>query len=193
MAILGFIGMPRNVSGQETMLLMALFILAGFISILVHELGHALAGMIFNAKPYIVLQSFGGYAAFPGTQFTRVQSFIVTAAGPFVQIILGIATFMALAFIPEEKIFFLHFMLTLCYISIIWAVLNLTPVHPLDGGQILFAAMGPRREKLAWQISMVSGIIVGIAMISSGIFPYMGMMVLMMVYQNYQTYSSIYR
>lgn len=193
MAILAYMGLPRDASGQDTVLLMALFILAGLVSILVHELGHALAGMMFKAKPYIVLQSFGGYAAFPGSQFTRLQSFIVTAAGPLIQIVLGAVTLISLPFIPVEKIFFAHFVATLAYISIIWAILNLTPVHPLDGGQILFAAMGPRREKLAWQISMVSGIIIGIAMIMYRIFPYMGMMLLMMVYQNYQTYNSIYR
>lgn len=193
MAIFGYMTFSGESNTQTLFLCMSLFILAGLLSILVHELGHALVGMCFRAKPYIVLQSLGGYAAFPNTQFTRTQSFLVTAAGPAIQILLGVISFTVLEYCPEEKELFRVFFKVLAIISILWAVLNLVPVFPLDGGRMMFALMGPRREKVAWWISMVSGTVAGVSFISMGNFPFMGVMLLFMVFQNYQTYSQTYR
>jgi Zn-dependent protease len=193
MAALGYVTFNNSTDGQTLLLCMSLFILAGLLSMLVHELGHALAGIYFRAKPYIVLQSFGGYAAFPNSQFTRTQSFLVTAAGPAIQFLLGALSYAILIYLPEEKEMFLLFFQVLTVISILWAILNLIPVFPLDGGRMMFALMGPRREKAAWWISMVCGTIVGISFISYGNFPFMGVMLLFMVFQNYQTYSQTYR
>lgn len=193
MAIIGYISFDRDLEGQTLLLAVLLFVLAGLISIMVHELGHALAGILCKAKPFIVLQSFGGYAAFPDARFTRAQSFFVTAAGPAIQILLGIVAIGILALIPKEKVMFLLFFQVLTSISFLWAILNLVPVHPLDGGQMMFALMGPRRQKAAWWVSMISGTIAGVAFIAVGLFPYMGAMLLMMVFQNYQAYSQTHR
>ena len=53
-----------------------------FISIIVHELGHALAGRNFGAHPAIKLHAFGGLTFLPGASFSRMQSIWVSAAGP---------------------------------------------------------------------------------------------------------------
>jgi membrane-associated protease RseP (regulator of RpoE activity) len=193
MVVLGYMQFSKSVDSEMLPLCVSLFVLAGLVSILVHELGHALAGMYFRAKPYIVLQSLGGYAAFPNSQFTRTQSFLVTAAGPAIQVLLGILSYAVLHYFPQEKEMFLLFFKVLTAISILWAILNLVPVFPLDGGRMMFALMGPRREKLAWWISMICGSIAGICFIAYGIFPFMGVMLLFMVFQNYQIYSQTYQ
>ena len=70
MALLGS-GFGKVGSTANEALNIALFVIAGFISIFIHELGHALTGKFYKARPFIVLHSFGGIAAFPGSQFTR--------------------------------------------------------------------------------------------------------------------------
>ncbi len=53
-----------------------------FLSILVHELGHAFIGRKYGAVPVIHLHGLGGLTAFPGMRFSRRQHIAVTAAGP---------------------------------------------------------------------------------------------------------------
>src|SRR5262245_32925226 len=53
-----------------------------FVSILVHEMGHALAGAHFGARPGIKLHGLGGLTYLPGANFSRGQSIAASAAGP---------------------------------------------------------------------------------------------------------------
>jgi Zn-dependent protease len=141
-----------------------LFVLAGFISILVHELGHALTARAFGAHSAITLQAFGGYAAYSGGLLNRRQSFLVTAAGPGIQILLGVAVFFLLPALPElsdQGDYFLHILVV---ISFFWAILNLLPVVPLDGGQMLNALLGPARIKITLWTSIIVACVVGVGL-----------------------------
>lgn len=54
-----------------------------FVSILVHELGHALAARSFGWPPDIVLHGFGGFARYsPGFGYTRRRAIWISFAGP---------------------------------------------------------------------------------------------------------------
>jgi stage IV sporulation protein FB len=75
----------------QDILRIGLFVIAGFISLLVHELGHALTARKFGATVEIVLQAFGGYAAYSGVYLNRPQQFAITAAGPAIQLLLALA------------------------------------------------------------------------------------------------------
>jgi len=147
------------------MLHIALFIMAGFLSLMVHELGHALTGKAFGAPTQITLHGFGGYAAFPAGSFTRKQNFVVTFAGPAVQILLGVIMLLLVLFahMPSPAIKF--FVGTLAGISLYWAVLNLLPVVPLDGGNMLMSVLGPTRIRATLWISFVTAITAGCAML----------------------------
>ena len=174
-------------------LAIALFVIAGAISIFVHELGHAFAGIIYKARPFIVLQAFGGYAAFPHSRFTRVQDFIVTAAGPFVQLVLGGLAIVAYAFLPDLSDAFRNFILDLILVSIFWAILNMIPVYPLDGGQMMAAILGPQRRRLCLQISIGVAISVSVAMLVFKLGFMMPIFMLYYAYLNYQELSQTYR
>lgn len=158
---------------------LGLFVVAGFISILVHELGHALMARKFGAYSAITLQAFGGYAAYSGVRLSRPQSFAVTAAGPAVQILLGLAVWFALLHLPQLNANAAYFLVVLMQISLFWAVLNLLPVMPLDGGQMLNAVLGPQRIRVTLGVTIVVAAGVGLAMFvwsHSYIFPiFMGM------------------
>ena len=175
LVLIGGIG---SVNTPEAILRIALFVMAGFISILVHELGHALTARKFGAYSEITLQAFGGYAAYSGVRLSRLQSFLVTAAGPVVQIILGLAVLL-LPRMPEINHDARYFLYKLMEISIFWAVLNLLPIMPLDGGQMLNSILGPQRIKITLWVTIIVAIGVALLMLSTGmgmIFPiFLGM------------------
>lgn len=155
---LALIGGALGANSPDAILRVCLFLLAGFVSILVHELGHALTARKFGARSEIVLQAFGGYAAYSGVRLTRPQSFMVTAAGPAVQILLGLVL-LILYYLPplrqtlnENADYFLN---RLIVISIVWALLNLLPVLPLDGGRLLDSILGPERIRITLWVTVI--------------------------------------
>lgn len=159
MAIIG--GALRADTRLEILSLL-LFIIAGFISILIHELGHALAARHFGNRVQIVLQAFGGYAAYSGAPMNRKRSLLVTAAGPAIQIVLGLAAFAAVQALPEMNQNARYFLSVLSFISLIWAVLNLFPVLPLDGGRLVESALGPERIRITLWISAITATVVAL-------------------------------
>ena len=180
MGLIGLVSL-RNVDSAQGILLLALFVLAGFVSILVHEFGHAGMARAFGSPTEIVLQAFGGYATFDAGRMTRRQGFFIVAAGPALQLLLGFLAGILLvqaarAGLSPNVLFFLKIVQLISYF---WAVLNLIPVLPLDGGQMLNAVLGPARIRTTLTVSMYVGAVGAIVMFlktGSFIFPvFLGM------------------
>jgi len=178
---------------KEDLLLLLLFLIAGFISILVHELGHALTAKHFGKQVEIVLQAFGGYAAYSGgAPLSRTKSFLITAAGPAIQIVLGLVVLLFARQFDEMSPQAMGFLRVLYGISFFWAIFNLVPVLPMDGGRIMETLLGPQRIRLTLQISMA--VAIGIGLLSFMLFPgsilipiFMGMM----AYESYKALKQI--
>ena len=131
---------------------LALAMLAGwagvmFVSILLHEFGHVWAFRWCNIDARVLLYHFGGLAIPTSAgRLSLGQQIFVSFAGPLVQFILAGVTFAAmigfagggtLASLPPKVGLFVEVMLgQLLYINIVWALLNLLPIWPLDGGHI---------------------------------------------------------
>lgn len=191
---LAFLGGVTTAKTPESFLGVLLFILAGCISILVHEFGHALTGRHFGAQTAITLHAFGGFASFPAGRFTRVQDFLVTAAGPAIQLLLGGIFAVILGFTigkipPMLELFVKH----MIWVSIVWAILNLIPVLPMDGGRLMASILGPGKHQLTLQISMgiaITAALVLYQLTHSFLFPlFLGLM----AYQNWQQLQSYRR
>ena len=182
----GFQALASN--SPEAYLGVALFVLAGFVSILIHELGHALMIKKFGLPTEIVLTTFGGYASYPAGILTRRKSFVVTAAGPLLQLVCGGIVFVALISAPplggKLHLFFHYFVV----VSIFWAVLNCLPIYPMDGGQMLGAILGPRRAKALYMTGMTTAGIMGMIALAFGSILLMVFMGLF-AFQNYQLYQ----
>ena len=159
---MALIGGALWVDSKEAMIGLMFFIAAGFVSIMVHELGHALLAVKFGARTEIVLQAFGGYAAYSGVRMTRGQSAIITAGGPVLQMVLGGLGIMILRSVPGMPENAQLFLTWLVIISFVWAILNLLPVLPLDGGRLVEAAMGPSRMRVTLMISMVTAVTIAL-------------------------------
>ena len=177
-----------QLNDRETLLEILLFIVAGFLSILIHELGHALMMRRFGCRQVaIVLHAMGGVAISQGGRFSRGQDILVSLAGPALQATCGIAVLLLMApgkgnwppILDQLLILFV-------IISLFWAILNLVPVYPLDGGQILKGALGPRRIQLTLSISIAVAVTIGILLYlttSRLLFP---IMLGFAAWQNYQ-------
>ena len=190
---LALIGGGLSANSPQLALALGLFLIAGFLSILVHELGHALTGKAFGAPTAITLQAFGGYASFPANAFSRVQDFVVTAAGPFAQCLLGAAFLLIHLYAPLPNFAIKSFVSDVWLISFFWAILNLIPVLPLDGGRLLDATLGPKRRTITLWTSIIVAVGVGLALyifLHSLIFPiFLGFM----AYQNWQALQFLRR
>ncbi len=190
---LGFLGlMSSDPRSSEDLLWLALFILAGFISILIHEMGHALMIKRYKLPTQVVLSNFGGYATYPAGILNRMQSFLVTAAGPGIQIIAAIMIWFVAPYIGLEGNMLDQFIRIFIYISFFWAILNCLPILPLDGGQMLGAIMGPKRKAGVHLTGVITATILGLLSLYTGrIFGtlFMGMF----AYQNYQAWKQTKR
>ncbi len=141
--------------------LLVLSMVAAFLSILIHELGHTFLMRHYGARASILLHSMGGLA-FADRGFTRGKSIIVSLAGPLVEIVFGLIVWELMRrglSGPTQVNFFLDRFAT---ISIYWGILNLIPIYPLDGGHIMVHVLGPRLIKVSISISIVLAIAIGI-------------------------------
>lgn len=121
--------------------LFVLWILVVFLSILVHEFGHALTAQAFSYQPHILLYQFGGLAMYqPYRDYTTARQMLITAAGPGAGFALyGVVWLIAWGLVRQGIgiDFHLEFLLSqLLYVNLWWSILNLAPVLPLDGGRL---------------------------------------------------------
>ena len=160
---MAFLGGGLHARDSSGILAVLMFMLAGFISILVHELGHALTIRRFGLPTGITLHGFGGYASYPSGRLTRTQSFLVTAAGPGLQVALALLliVFAWSVPVPPASLFNL-LIVNLIFVSFAWAILNCLPIYPLDGGQMMAAILGPRRANLVHLISIFVAVFIGL-------------------------------
>ncbi len=162
---LAMVGM-MTVSGVSLLPGVVLFTIAGFICLLVHEMGHALLSRALGGgEPEIVMAWLGGDCCNERAVLTRWRGVVMTAAGPgatFLLSFLAVALlslyvgsmeqgfFLSLNFlighIPAEYTALfptlgLTFFKFLIQISVWWTLLNLLPIFPLDGGQMMHGLM----------------------------------------------------
>lgn len=172
------VGLLLGFGGGTDGIGLIIWFFALFISILVHELGHALMIRRFGRDAYIVLYAMGGlaiegrprgysdfgspwsfdsYTSFQPKARLPLEQVLISAAGPGIQFILA-ALVVAVVYATGGSVTFefvpipfpfarlggelgqnanldrlVH---NLLEINILWAILNLLPILPLDGGQI---------------------------------------------------------
>jgi Zn-dependent protease len=141
---------------------MLVWVAVVFVSILVHELGHAVVGKLLGGEPEIHLQMLGG-VTYPRLRRRPgpLHQFILSVAGPVAGLALGGAAWALGRVIPPDPgspswvaMQFIRF----C--SFVWAAFNLLPILPLDGGQMMLAIIeGVRRKPSEILASWVSGAI----------------------------------
>jgi stage IV sporulation protein FB len=188
------------------------------VSIIAHEFGHALAFRLYGIHSHVVLYHFGGLAVPDGSfDFTRhvrlqpVQQIVISAAGPVASLTLGFV-FVAVIYsggyyVPSplpgfhQLDFIWHgqkipsvalqgLLHAILFVNIWWALMNLLPVYPLDGGQISRQAftLGNPREGIRYSLILsiaVSAAVAAWAMMGQDTF--LAIMFGMLAYSSYLT------
>lgn len=151
---------------QQPLLQMAGTVGVFFVSILVHELGHAFASRWFRVPVEgIYLHGFGGHVLHG--QSSVGQGLAISLAGPFSGLALG-ALSIALYMVAQNP-FAASVLEVSIFVNIFWSLFNLAPMIPLDGGHATLAGLSlvlPRRT--AATITLCLGIATGLALVFAG-------------------------
>jgi len=139
--------------------LLPIWVAVVFVSIVVHEMGHALMIRSCGWRPSIVLYTFGGLAMYQPTHRDPSKQILISLAGPVAGFLFAILI-VALANAAGHPVKFhldktfgiawdikgisvftnpnLYCLVdSLLFVNIWWGLMNLLPVSPLDGGQAL--------------------------------------------------------
>jgi stage IV sporulation protein FB len=110
-----------------------------FVSVLVHELGHAaVLGLLGFGPSQIALAGLGGHT-FNARRARPWQDFLVSIAGPLTSFLLfyvSVLIYRHSSFAQNDPML-RAFVPFLAQINLIWGFFNLLPIIPLDGGQAL--------------------------------------------------------
>lgn len=134
--------------------MLVMFVVAAFVSIMIHELGHAFMMRRYGASVNIMLYAFGGMAA-ANRGFSRWQGVVVSLAGPVVQILAGVLMLFLMRVGVNDALVVRAFMSAFVWVSIVWGVMNMLPIYPLDGGQVMGNLLGRGGVKWTFGISVV--------------------------------------
>lgn len=195
-----------GVRGNEQPQRLMLWVGAVFVSILVHELGHALAARFCGWDPRITLHVFGGLASYQPTYRSPKRQILITLAGPGAgflfaglitvsiaasghRLLFGWPDFvLPVVFAPYASNPLNWLLLDLLYVNIFWGLVNLLPIYPLDGGQVsqeVFQLVNPRdglRQSLWLSIVVAAG---------AGILAYVRMQeIFLLLFFGYMAYMS---
>jgi len=111
------------------------------LSLLVHEFGHALVAQRLRHDPAIMLHGFGGLTTRTRTG-RDVEEAALVAMGPAAGLALGLVVYALVALVPPTSPITAMVMYSLLRACIFWNLVNLLPVWPLDGGQLLKLGTG---------------------------------------------------
>jgi len=134
-----------------------------FVSVLIHELGHAVASRAFGYQPTITLAWMGGHTHpnAPGP-IPWGKDVVLTLAGPFFGLMLGAACWVGTLWVNESSEVLRYMLRVGAYANFVWAVFNMLPVLPLDGGRIVSVVatrfFGPRGFVVAQGLALLTSL-----------------------------------
>lgn len=177
-------------SSSQHLLDIAIWVAIVFVSVLLHELGHALTALYFHQTACIELTLTGGVTYRQGEPLPGIKEFFVVLNGP-------LAGF-AFALIASVVHFSSPLMVLMTHWTIqanlLWTIFNLLPIYPLDGGQLLLLVMrgafGLKGEKIALLFGGLFALLLGIYLFAYGILV-AGAICFMLAFESYQSWQSV--
>ncbi|MBS0604608.1 MAG: site-2 protease family protein [Verrucomicrobia bacterium] len=162
-----------------------------FVSVLFHEYGHALTASLFGQSPRIELVALGGLTYHNGQKLPFWKQFFIVLNGPLFGFLLAILASILLQF-PTFSQGMVGSILSLTRIvNIFWTVVNLLPVMPLDGGQLLRIILerifGLKGFKYSIATSMVIALAISVFFFVTQAF-LIGALFFLLAFQSYDTF-----
>lgn len=193
------------------------WIIAVFLSIMVHELGHSLVMRAYGFRPWITLYGLGGQAAYDqGAAYRSKGSgslgqIVICLAGPAAGFLLaavlvlglmaagyGDGIFFVKPFglrpvvlgLPSDRI--ADLINQIFFITIMWGMINLLPVYPLDGGQIAREILLVLNPHEGLRQSLMLSIFTAIGMAAVGILQWHSLFVAMLFgFLAFESYTAL--
>jgi len=158
-------------------LLTFLWLLGFVLSIVLHELAHALAARLVRLEvKSIVIWLLGGFTVLSREPEKPFHRLIIFIAGPLMTVLLGGLYYAVYLYTPYNLPFsgiyiYTRLFLSLAVTNIILFVFNVLPIYPLDGGNVLHAiaelVFGKSSANLITLIVSIPGLI---GLITFGVF-----------------------
>ena len=135
------------------------FALALALSIVAHELGHALTARAFGYPTRdITLSLLGGCASLIALPRKAWQEFLTAIAGPAVSFVIAGLAWLSLNFLPVEDRWTVLVLYYTMWMNFVLGCFNLLPGFPMDGGRVFrsVASVFTTRTKATY-IAMIVG------------------------------------
>ena len=163
----GLLGFTQGLVVEE----LVVWVLLAVVSVLLHELGHAVLARRTGAAPAITLMAMGGVTTYtPPRQLSRVESLGISLAGPAVGLVLG--GLLVLVRPDDDPPGLAGFALRAAiFMSVFWSLFNLLPIVPLDGGQALRELLPGdpvTRTRRAAIVSIVVAVVLAAVAVAAG-------------------------
>ena len=163
-------------------------------SILLHELGHALALRRYGVHAQIMLWGMGGLTFFRFALPPR-KAIVVSLAGPFFGIPVGLLAMVALPLFERGTslatvVFYVE------WVNLWWGMLNLLPIAGLDGGNVVtnvfVAVLGPRGRAPGLVAVAAGSVLVAVGAAAIG-FPILAVLIVIFGFINPSPYLEVWR
>jgi Zn-dependent protease len=144
-AVLVVVFAPRfdGRSDSNPYVLSAAFVVALYISVLVHELAHVAVARRFRMRVQsVTLHLLGGETLIEGESRTPWQELATSIAGPIASLVIGLVGLQADSWTDGTTSDVLY---SIAYVNILVAIFNMLPGLPLDGGRVFRA--------IIWQVT----------------------------------------
>ncbi len=158
---------------------------AMLVSILVHEFGHALVAKAYGWPPHVVLHGMGGLAIYTPTHRKKMPRALIAFSGPGAGFILGSLILGAVLLSGHSVTIpgfgwtlgegppisqgragaFIYYLL---FMNILWGIINLAPIQPLDGGAIAQTILEKFRPRDALGLSLKISLGAAVALAAFG-------------------------
>ena len=132
-----------------------LLVLALLFVLFIHEVGHFSFMKLYKYKNVRMLfvPLMGAFVQGMKDRYSQWQSFIVVLAGPIPGVILGLVCFYLGQFLLND------YLVTLSFIFVFLNVMNLLPLDPLDGGQLLRLLVKKNQDLFQLSFSLISSLV----------------------------------
>lgn len=152
-------GLPTQ-DGRDIALGAALAAVGFFLSLLAHEMGHALASRFFGIPVHGVTLFFMGGVTESAHEARRpLHDFVIVGLGPLLSLIMAGVFFLLGGLAPRSTVGLVGTFLAQA--NVVLAVFNVLPGYPLDGGRllraILWAATGRPHAATRWAARVGQG------------------------------------
>ncbi len=132
------------------------------VSVVIHEFGHALTAVFFKQNAQIQLVALGGVTSFEGPKLKFWQQFLITFNGPIFGFLLFVLATLVLKWGVFSSPLMIGILKTTQLANLFWTVVNLLPVLPLDGGQLLRILLEASFGVKGFKASLIIGAVIAV-------------------------------